>query len=495
MIEQIRNKIKESNELLTTMPKNNIKNRKKYSEVLSETKHEYMKLLSSIEQEIELRYNKYTTINEGQILGNKLAQINAIKDKLYLLNKYNSAYEKLGFDKTLYKLNHYYKLDLEEVNNNIMECIKKFEQVGIKISAEDFNYSEYAYLYMKVLLENPNNLETIKQNFEKIYWQCSDLFIHIELNIKDLYSNNKNIFEKYINNEKANFLKSFSTSPFKFYKELVINYDESKNSSLRRGITKFLNKEWNINDYHISKIEKYYQFFTDEEPNSMIDDEINKLMYSSLEYKNFLSFKYIIDDIKEKYSKKDNQKNELKNLNKKISKNEKLIHKYNNKKKKKEKINIKIINLIKELELSYEELDEANFYDRLFKYLNDDSSIYDALVFACSHYSYIVKCMKENNINEKFDVEYKRLCIFLLNAYNNLIMNISILEERDLALIISDKYKLSNFKISKDNLINEDNLIEIINNAKKINIYNKIVSKISYENLKFIEQTKEIFKK
>lgn len=492
MIEKIKEEIKISSELLNTMPKNNIKNRKKYQETLIEVKHNYIKMLTKMEQEINNRYDKYTSVNDGQILGNKLNQINAIKEKLYLLNKYNSAYEKFGFDKSLYKLNHFYKQDLDEVNKNIIDCIKKFEQVGIKITAEDFNYSEYAYSYMKVLLNSP---ETIKENFEKIYWQCSDLFIHIELNIKYLFYNNKNIFEKYINNEKNDFLKSFTNSPLKFYKELVINYDETKNSSLKRGIDKFLKKQWNINDYQIGKIEKYYQFFTDEEPNYMIDDEINKLMFSAQEYKNFLSFKYIMDDLKKKYNAENNLKNELKNINKKIIKNEKLIYKYNKKKNKKERINIKIINMIKELETLYEKLDEINFYDRLSKHLNDDSSIYDALAFACSHYLYIVKCMKENKIDKPFDVEYKRLVIFLLNAYNNLIMNISIIEERDLALIISDRYKLSNLKVNKDVLSTEEGLNEIIINAKKINIYNKIVSKLSYENLKFIEQVKENFRK
>lgn len=495
MIENLIKGIEVSKNLLDTLPKNNIKNRNKYKLALEETKNTYSNIFAKVEKEINKRYSKYTDINEEQTLDIQLDRINFIKSKLFLLNNYNSAYEKFNFDKILYQLNHFYKSDLNEANKNIISCVKLFKMVGIDLKPEHFNYSEFAHEYMRVLLTNPSDTEKVKETFEKIYWQCSDLLIHIELNIKYLFYNNKNSFEKYANQEKNKFLKLFAEEPLNYYKNLVIDYDDHKSCSLERGLKKFLNKEWNINDYQNTKIEKYYSFFTGETPTEEVNEEIRKLSNSASEYKNYLSFKYIIDDIKEKYLQTNNQKNELKNITKDIAKKEKLIHKYTKKKNKKERINTKIMQLINELEMLYERLDEVTFNERLSKNISSDSSLYDALAIACSHYSYIVKCIKKSELSEDFDKEQQRLINFLLNPYNNVIMNIAISEDKDLALIISDRYKLSNFNINKETLTSNSNIDEIVNNASKIDVYSKIVSKLSYERLKFIENTKEMLKK
>ena len=76
-----------------------------------------------------------------------------------------------------------------------------------------------------------------------------------------------------------------------------------------------------------------------------------------------------------------------------------------------------------------------------------------------------------------------------------LIQNLGFLEEKDISLIISDKYKLSNFQVTKETFESEEKIEEIINNSKKINIYNNIVKKIGYDNLKFIIKYREIEKK
>ena len=47
---------------------------------------------------------------------------------------------------------------------------------------------------------------------------------------------------------------------------------------------------------------------------------------------------------------------------------------------------------------------------------------------------------------------------FLKNPYNNIINNITILEENDIAMIIKDRYKLLNFNVDKEDF-----------NEKKIN--------------------------
>lgn len=491
------NKIKEgievSKNLLDTLPKNNIKNKNKYKEALNETVEKYQNILVKIENEMSERYKKYTNINENNELELQTLKISNIKENLYLLNHYNSSFEKLNLDKILYRLNHFYKSDLQEANKNINHCINIFKQVGINLQSLDFNYSEYANEYMTVLL-NTKDEEKIKECFEKVYWQCPDLLIHIELNIKYLYYKNIKTFEKYIENKRNEFINGNGENILETYNNLVINSDLLLSNSHYIWLNKFMNNELNVYDYEPAKISKIYASFIKEEKENS-SEEINKLSNSSLEYKNYLYFKYLIDDLKEKYNTKKDQKNILKKLIKEIQKKEKLISKYSSKKNKKEKINIKIMNLIKELESLYEELDVVKFNDIINKKLTEDSSIYEALLIACSNYLYMVRCMKKNDKTEGFELEQYKLIDYILNPYNTIIQNIGFREDKDISLIISDKYKLSNFEITKETFETEEKIDEIIMNAKKINIFNNFINIIGYDNLKYIIKYKEIEKK
>lgn len=494
MINELKRGIEVSKNILDTLPKNNIKNKNKYKSTLEVTKYNYDVILNSIVKEINKRKDKYSRVYIDETLIEQENKIKFIKDNLFLLNKYNTPYEKFGFDKILYELNHFYKDDLDKTNSNILECVNLFKNAGINITKDNFIYSEYTYKYMEVLLENSNDSDKIKQSFETLYWQCSDILKHIELNFKHLYYKYQNAFEKYALELKDKFVKIYNDNVLKVYRNLVLKYDDNESNSLYIYLNKFLNKELNISDYHISKVEKYYEMFTDDykENFDKVNEEIKKFSLSSKEYKNYLYFNYIVEDLKKIYKEKDNYKNALKNKLKLISKKEKVLFLYNKKNKGKEKINIKISNLINELDSLYKELDDDIFNDKVYTYLNEESSIYDALSLACSHYSYIVKCMIKNEKEGSFKDEQDKLINFLLSPYNNIITNIAISEEKDLPLIISDRYKLSNIKITKENLLVLDNINEIINIANKIEIYNKIVLKLSYDSLKFLIDIKDL---
>ncbi|MBE6149096.1 MAG: hypothetical protein E7170_00040 [Firmicutes bacterium] len=492
MIEELNKGIEVSKNLLETLPKNNIKNKEKYKQTLIEVKNKYDECINVLLKEINRRKNKYSNVIEDETIEIKKNELDKIKEKLYLLNEYNSAYEKFGFDKILYEIDHFYKEDLNKSNLNILECIGLFKNVGIKLSDKDFNYSKYAKEYMGVLLEDE---EKIKECFEQIYWQCPDLFKHIELNIKNLYYKNQMVFEKYIQKEKQEFINNYRCDVLSLYKEKYMDYKDLIDNSLYIGLNKFLNKELNINDFQLNKVEKYYEKFTlnAKENFDKVNEEIKKYSLSTIEYKNYLYFNYIIDDLKTIYNEKDKYKNGIKLKLKEIQKKENELFKYN-KKKSKEKINVKISNLIIELEKLYKELDEITFCDRVSKFINDDSSIYDSLALASSHYLYIVKCMKKNEKDGDFNLEHNKLIEFILNNENNIIKNISIIEQKDIPLIISDRYKLSNFNITKDNLESIDGIEDIINTADKIDIYNKIVLKLSYDNIKYLVDVKDMFK-
>ncbi len=493
MNDKILQGIEVSNTYLDTLPKNNLKNQKKYYDVLSQLKIQYSGTLDILKKEIKDRFNEYSNI---EVISHEeeINQINELKNNIFWLNKYNSAYEKLGFDKILYQLNHFYKFDLDEANSNIIKCVNLFKMVGINLTPSDFNYSSYVNNYMREILNNSSDIEKIKESFEKNYWQSPNLLVHIELNMKYLYYKNQNIFEKYVSVKKIGVSRKYNNI-LETYKNFKYTYDNNLSHNLSLGLNKFLSKELNISDYSDSKIEKVYSFFKpDYTKEDNISEEINKLYYSTLEYKNYKYFEYLIEDMKEQFNNKQDQKKIIKNLLKSINKKEKLVHKYTNKTNKKERINTKILLLLQELEDLYEELNEANFKDVIFKNLNENSSVKDALSIACSYYFYIRKCMKKAGKELLCDEEQELLKEFLMSPYNNLIMNIAITENQDLALIISDKYLLSKLNITKDSLLDENIMEEIINNAKKIMVYDNIVSKLTYDKIKFLDQTIDMFK-
>ena len=492
MIEEIKNRIEVSKEVLDTLPKNNIKNQEKYDEILLQQKQIFERYKFEIIQEILKRKDTYMQL-EDHVDIDITTKMKDMKKYLYLLNDYNSSYEKLSFDKILYKLNHFYKEELDEVNNNILSCIQIFKKIGIELTGNDFNYSPYTNRYMTALLENN---EDIKDIFEEIYWQCPDLFIHIELNIKYLYYLNKKTFDRYVEVVRNNFISVLpSEKPLAYYKSLVTRYDDLTSRSLKLGLKKFMAKERNLKDYSESNIKKSYAFFTDEPYSDESVEEIIKMARSVKEYKEYVYFKPLIEDIKKLYEGKESYKGNLKKKLKEIQKKEKLVYKYN----RRNKIN-KLNNLLKELDTLYEELDLDLFLEALYNNLNEESSIYDVLYLASSYFTYIVKYAIENKVVENdtkkvedFIAIQDRLKAFVVNPYNTIFSNILMTDDRNIPFIICDRYKLSNLNINPEML--DEKADEIITNAEIIEVYNKVVSKITTEKIDFIISSTELLNK
>ena len=73
--------------------------------------------------------------------------------------------------------------------------------------------------------------------------------------------------------------------------------------------------------------------------------------------------------------------------------------------------------------------------------------------------------MKKNNIDSKN--EYNDLCEFVFYPHINILSNILINDERDIATIIIDRYNLFGFDLNND-LLGKDNLDNIIANVNII---------------------------
>ena len=139
----------------------------------------------------------------------------------------------------------------------------------------------------------------------------------------------------------------------------------------------------------------------------------------------------------------------------------------------------------------------SKFYNKIYLDIKDNSTIYEILELANSYYNYLTKIMIENDnkiTQEKIDELIKELDEFLKSPYNNIINNVTILEENDIAMIIKDRYKLLNFNIEKEDFSakNTNNLIKTLENIIIARNIEKVNLKI--QNIKEIIELKQALK-
>jgi len=510
-------KIEVEKEILSTMPRNNAKNVDKYLEKVLQLKKEYEGYQDEIVKIFKKRYEKATDIKSTDEIENLKIRLNTIEKTLYLLSDEKTSYEKMGLDKIIYTIGRYYKENLENINQQIDEAIKKFEEIGIKLDLADFDYSIYVEQYMKVFFEEKQkgnvNSSKLKTTFEEVYWKCPDIIIHIELNIRNIYFKKQSQIDKYFEKQKNELLKKWEKTPNQImasYLEIKMQKSEKLAQDKKMLLESFINGKLNIKDYTQDKVQaNYSKLLTQaklEANNEEIEKGIFEFLNSLYEYKNYLYFKFIIDDVKKHYSQKENYKKVYEETKKKIDTDEKKLKKLNKKaskqglfgKKKKDiKQSAEQNQMILEIKKSYKELDLNKFYNKIYSNLGEDSTIYEALNLANSYYNYLTNCMIENNktiAQEKIDEQIKSLDDFLKNPYNNIINNLTIAEEKDIAMIIKDRYKLLSFNIEKEDFSEKsvNGLITILENIAT-SIYLKRTG-LTVENIEEILALKDVLK-
>ena len=491
-VKEMLEKIEVEKELLLTMPKNNEKNISKYLDKVTELKEEYKKEQGAIEKILKKRYKKATEFETTDEVKKLEIELKEIENTLYLFSDVKTSYEKMELDKVIYKISKYYKENLENINQQIEKAIEKFAQVGINLQLSDFNYSIFVEQYMKVFFEerkkgyiNSNNLKT---KFEEIYWKCPDIIIHIELNLRNIYLQKQQQIDKYFEKKKNELLKKWNKKPKEImnsYFEIKIKQAELLAQDKKRLLDEFLSGHLNIKDYAQDKLQSNYskilspemieEIETNEEE---VEKSILEFLNSLYEYKNCINFKFIIDDVKKYYQEKEKYKKAYEETKKKIIDAEKKLKKLNKKisskglfrKKDKEiKQSTEQNQMILELKKTYKELDLNKFYNKICTNLGENPTLYDALNLANSYYNYLTNYMIENNktiTQEKIDEQIKKLDEFLKNPFNNIINNLTLADEKDIAVVIKDRYKLLNFNIKQEdlNLKNVDSLIALLEN-------------------------------
>ena len=488
-IKEFYDKMEIEKEVLSTMPKNNQKNLNKYLEKINELKVEYQNEKKEIEKSLNKRYKKAINVKENKEISNLEIRVKTIEGILNLINTEKTSYEKMELDKIIYKIRKFYKDNLENINIQIEMAVRKFEDVGINLSSEDFNYSAFVEQYMDVFFKErkKENSNILKTKFEEVYWKCPDIITHIELNLRNIYLQKQPIIDKYFENEKQKLLKQWEKTP----QEIMNLYYDLKNQKTnaikqdkKRLLDEFLSGKLDVKDYTQEKMQSNYakvlmpimveKINTNEQE---VRRNILEFLDSLYEYKNYIKFKFIVEDIKKHYQEKDKYKKTYEETKKKIIDFEKKLKKLNkkrigglfNRKKQEIKQTTEQNNIIQELKNAYKELDLNRFYNKIYLDLKEDSTIYDVLNLANSDYYYLTTCMIENNktiTQEKIDEQIEQLDKFLKEPFNNIINNLSFTDDKDITLFIKDRYKLLSFNIKQEdfNDKNVDNLISILEN-------------------------------
>lgn len=474
------NKLQAYKDMLASLPQNNIKNKKIYHENIKSIYDKEIIVLNDIHDEIKKRITSYLNVKENTEIPTLNKNINDIKQNLIITNNYASSYEKSGLDILLYNLTHYYKTDLSDIFETIEKVNDIFKSVNIILTAKDFNYSYYSNVFMNIYL---NNKSSLVEKFDELYWKCPDIITHLALNYKYLYYQNIKIFEDHYN--KINIDNIISS-----YQNFISKKDELIIQDKYLLLNDLLNGNKNIKDY-----EKVPSIINDLFTENLQENQYIDLYNSLIEYKEYNECLPIIKDIKESKTNSKNlsisiRKNIIKNEKKLFKENKKIIYSINKANSKKiQYYNNLINNNINLLKDMYEEYENALFLTKV-NLLKEEDTIYNILLLACSNYNYLIEFTKKNNID--FNYIYNILIHIVYSPYNNLINNLFIKDEKDLSLIIIDKYNLYGGKLNKE-MLTKDNIDNLINNLKLVidNFYIKKYN-ITEEKISFIKEGREL---
>ena len=306
-LNQETNMIRES---LSILPKNTPKNMEKCREYITAQQASFLPRKEACYQEIMRRFELLKNIPERPEIKEVEQQIESL-NKTYLFDTFKNPYEKMGLDVILYRLNYFYNSDLDKVNENILECIRKFHEVGI--DKLDFNFSPYAKEYMTILLEEGNSSEKVHQAFETIFWKCSDLITHIILNIKSIYYKNEKKIEKYYDDLEKGYLTEVGLTKKEYtkkYLDLKQKRQYYYEHDIHHLLERFQSGELKSKDYHDDSLTKAKEYFKTKED---INEEsfysnIKNLEYSLLIYQLYKKYSYLVDGIKKRYQEKEKNK-------------------------------------------------------------------------------------------------------------------------------------------------------------------------------------------
>ena len=520
---------------IQTLPIKTKTNIKKFNETIENYETKYEEYRSGVRNYL-LAKSRSFEINNTEESENIREQIKVKVIELehikFLLNPFNTPTEKMGFDVLIYQLRNYYAFNFNSLNEIINNFLDKFEQAGIKLTKNDFEYTCYVNEYMTSFLEARYSTEKdyskLSEIFEKIYWTNPDIIRHIELNFRKLIRIHSKTFNAYILKIQTEAMQNNNIVNYEDCLEKLKNaHIELKTASkenIIEIITKSKNNEFNIEQYlenHKVRINAYNSLIpsnisqADEIQMQDIYQNLDKLKDNILEYENYLKFLPIINLFKEEFesllSKETKDYKELNQVIESIEQKEKELDKINKKisggkfpffEIKNEK-NIKLLKTesiakTKELYELYKTYDEKYFISKVLSNLNKNITIADVLHL---YYSFdyfkkmaIQKAYETNSYDEI--IQYSNnFDLYAMDSTNIIITGIPAFEESNIPRIISNKYRLCNINIT-ENELEEENLKSLLNKITLILRVKKVEdSSTSIEKIWFMTWVEKMISK
>ena len=142
MNELLQTKVAADKEVLSVLPRNNVKNTKIYIKKLEEFIKLYTALREEVYQEIFSRNKRLSNVSVDKEIDTLKKEIEQIEEKMYLYNNLKTPSAKASLDVLLYNLSFFNKLNLADVNLCILKILDCFKKVGITVKLEDFRYSK-----------------------------------------------------------------------------------------------------------------------------------------------------------------------------------------------------------------------------------------------------------------------------------------------------------------------------------------------------------------
>jgi hypothetical protein len=555
VVEEIEKKIAIDKELIDVSSRKGIKAIRTLRSEIKTFKETYEKMLDEVTKEIENRFNDIEKIEvdpEVENLSRRLEELNKVER---ICDEERTNYERVKLDRIVYHLNGFYKKDLKTINSYIYEFLDIFKEIGIELKPDDFTISRYAKQYISVLIEEEKNgtynQYRIEEEFEKIYWECSDLLLHVLISVRFIYDQNEKRISKIYKEKIAEILRNLGIVQKDFEDEIAkeksVNAKKIRNikaADRKEILNAFVNKEVKVSDFTESNYNNLYNKLTmknpkelDQETKVSYDMNLKNFYYNLLEYSLYTKYKFIIDhitnmrnkeiknaDLKkvsqsqnaeddDKKSKSKNKKvseidevqNKIKDVTSKVLKlnakngkkkgflffKQKLL-KANNK-----QTDLEINNKILELKDLYAQYDKIFTNDRLLK-IDNAATLLDLFIYASYDYGFLAKLViaKEPDIVEKdLEIYIQKYKDEISKFDFEIINHIAISDNKQVAVVIKDKYKLLGLIVLKENF-DGDELGKLINTVKIINMYNEMKKiNLSTKDVEFYLKAKEILNK
>ena len=449
----IEESIEKNRSIIETLPSNTISTKAKKKEFISKEVEAFENIKETILAEMKKRFSLLNDLKENPeivALKNEESKLELFKE----WNIYNTPYEKMHLDYYLYHLHRFYKEDFKSVNTCIFSLLQSFANVGITLTPDDFYYHEYAKEYINAIINHRDDERFIHDVFEKIYWKCSDIIKILEINFKSLYYKNEKLIEKFYADRKEKILSTHNESEiFGAYYSTRLKRKSLEAVDEYTILQKFINKEVTTSDVNSETLQRKKILIFKEDPSDILI-LLEKMHLSLEEYEWYNKYYFFIEDMRNRIKNKDQYKGLLDSKLKEKEKKEKELFSLSNKNqgllgkfKKASDNTFKILEVVNTLSELYTSLDDIRFNNLIYEKLEINSVISDILKMVSSNYLYFVKMKKSQNegINIKdVTLEHKDFMDAMHSSIFTILNNIYVLDEKNLAEIICDRYKLLN---------------------------------------------------